>query len=88
MTFKIERTFARSFSENEMNDNFQRMSTLINKSNLNVANDKELFHLMQIISSVTFRNFVKIFAQEVTLEEAMDDYMIEMNLLKNGLFKK
>ncbi|QGQ45345.1 TetR/AcrR family transcriptional regulator [Metabacillus sediminilitoris] len=87
MTFKIERTFASSFSEIEMNENFQRMSNLINKSTLNVANDKELFHLMQIISSVTFRNFVKIFAQEVTLEEAMNDYMIEMNLLKNGLFR-
>jgi Tetracyclin repressor-like, C-terminal domain/Bacterial regulatory proteins, tetR family len=85
MTFKIETVFEKSFSDYEMNENFKRISLLINKSNLNISNDKELFHLMQIITSVTFRNVVKKFAQELSLNEAMNNYVIEMNLLKDGL---
>lgn len=85
MTHKIESTFARSFSEKEMNDNFQRISRLINKAKLNIANEQELFHVLQIISAVTFRNLVETFAQNLSFAESMDNYKVEMDLLQRGL---
>lgn len=85
MTFKIENVFERSFSDDEINKNVKGISSFINLSNLNISNDKELFHLMQIIISVTFRNVVKKFAQDLSIDEALNNYIIEINLLKNGL---
>lgn len=85
MTYKVERAFSESFSNHEVNENFKEMSSLIDKSNLNVLGDEELFHLMKIIIAVTSRNFIEKFAQELTVQEAVDNYKMEMRLLKNGL---
>ncbi|MGE8203270.1 TetR/AcrR family transcriptional regulator [Heyndrickxia sp. NPDC080065] len=87
MTYKIERTFAGSISDQEMNENFKKISSLINKSNLNISDDKELFHVMQIITSVTFRNIIDKFSRELTYDEAVNNYIIELNLLKKGLIR-
>lgn len=88
MTHKIENTFARIFSDNEMNKNFQEFSSLINKNNLNITNDQELFHVMQIIKAVTFRNLIDKFARDWTNEAAINYFTIEINLLKKGLVRQ
>ena len=41
---------------------------------------------MQIIMAVVFRNFIEKFLKELSDEEAMDNFRIEMNLLKHGLY--
>ncbi|MBP2239648.1 AcrR family transcriptional regulator [Cytobacillus eiseniae] len=87
MTHRIENTFARSFSSTDKNENFEIFSSLVDKSNLNISNDNELFYILQIIAAVTFRNFVDKFARDLTVEDAMNTYLIEMNLLMNGLKK-
>ncbi|HZG73313.1 MAG TPA: TetR/AcrR family transcriptional regulator [Chondromyces sp.] len=87
MTYKIEHTFERSFSHHETDENYKELSSLINKSNLNITGDKELFYVMQIVITVTFRNFVEKFAKELSVEKAMNNYLIELNLLKRGLLK-
>ncbi|WP_102275226.1 TetR/AcrR family transcriptional regulator [Cytobacillus massiliigabonensis] len=87
MTHRIESNFSRSFSPNERNENFEKFSSLINKSTLNISDESELFHILQIIAAVTFRNFVDKFARDLSIEEAMNTYLIEMNLLKKGLYR-
>ncbi|GLB60069.1 hypothetical protein [Cytobacillus sp. NCCP-133] len=46
--------------------------------------EHDLFHVMQIISSVTFHKIVKKFAGELSFEEAMDNYQTQIHLLKKG----
>ncbi|WP_099364629.1 TetR/AcrR family transcriptional regulator [Fredinandcohnia onubensis] len=87
MTHKIERTFDRITGEVEMNENFMKLSSRINKSKLNVLNDEELFHAMQIITSVMLRNLIHAFAYDLSSESALRSFTIEMNLLKKGLVR-
>ncbi|WP_066062573.1 TetR/AcrR family transcriptional regulator [Neobacillus soli] len=85
MTYKIETTFSNIFRNHDSNNNFKVITPLINTSLLNISNDRELFHLMQIISTVTFRNVVEKYAKDLSKQEALGNYIIEINLLKNGL---
>lgn len=84
MTHRIETVMARSFGENDYNENFRKVSNLINKEKLNIEDERELFHMMQIISSVTFHNIVKKFAGELPFDEAVTNYRTEIYLLKKG----
>lgn len=87
MTHRIESTFSRSFSSNERNENFEKFSSFIDKNVLNISDENELFYVFQIIAAVTFRSFVDKFARDLPIEEAMNTYLIEMNLLKKGLYR-
>jgi len=60
---------------------------LIDKKRLNIKENNELIHIMQIIMAVVFRNFIEKFLKELSDEEAMDNFRTEMNLLKQGLYK-
>lgn len=87
MTHKIENIFNRIFDVNESREQLKEISIVINKQCLNISDDKELHHVIQIITSVTFHNLVEKFAKEMSYEEAMDNFNTEMNLLKKGLYK-
>jgi len=87
MTHKIERTFDRITGDVEMNENFKELSSRINISKLNVENDEELFHSMQIITSVMLRNLIHAFAYDLSSDSALRGFTIEMNLLKKGLVR-
>ncbi|TFJ92424.1 TetR/AcrR family transcriptional regulator [Lentibacillus salicampi] len=86
MTHKIENSFARIFSDQQSEEQFKEVSSLIDKQKLNISGDKELFHVMQILTSVIVRNFVEKFARNLSDEEAMYNVNIEMKLLKTGLY--
>ena len=59
---------------------------LIDKKRLNIKENNGLIHIMQIIMAVVFRNFIEKFLKELSDEEAMNNFRIEMNLLKHGLY--
>ncbi|WP_458414754.1 TetR/AcrR family transcriptional regulator [Schinkia sp. CFF1] len=88
MTHEIESKFNDIFNANGGLEEFRNISLFFDRSNLNITSDKELLHLMKIVISVTFRNLVEKLAQNLTIEEAMDGYLIEMELLKKGLLKR
>lgn len=88
MTHEIESSFNDIFDANGNEDQFQQISLLINKDNLNISSDKELLHLLKIVATVTFRNLIERLAGNVSDKEALDDYSIEMELLKRGLYKR
>lgn len=89
MTQKIEHSFARKIYDNNKNgEHFKATAALINRSNLNISSDKELFHVLQIITSITFRNLVETFAHDLSHQESLDNLKTEMNLIKKGLVRK
>ena len=88
MTHRMESSFSRIFNDNGNGEQLKEMSRLINRANLNFENEREFYHVMQIITTVTFRNFVDKFAKELTNEEVMENFNLEMKLLKDGLYKK
>lgn len=87
MTYKIEDSFIRVFGDQQNTEQFSEVSALIDKRKLNLSDDKELFHVMQILTSVVVRNFVEKFARNISDEEAINNFNIEMKLLKTGLYQ-
>ncbi|KON88258.1 TetR family transcriptional regulator [Sporosarcina globispora] len=84
MTHRIGNVMTRSFGETDLNEDFKKITNLINHEQLNIEDEHELFHMMQIISSVTFHNIVKKFARELPFDEAVNNYRTEIYLLKKG----
>ncbi|SFA94251.1 transcriptional regulator, TetR family [Lentibacillus halodurans] len=87
MTYKIEDSFLRVFSDKKNSEEFKEISPFIDKRKLNLSDEKEFFHVMQILMSVVVRNFVEKFARNLSDEEVMYNFKVEMNLLKTGLYQ-
>ncbi|MEH7238796.1 TetR/AcrR family transcriptional regulator [Bacillus sp. JJ1562] len=87
MTHKIEQTFDKMTSEHEINENFKVLCSRINMSKLNVSDELELFHALQIITSVMLRNLIHTFAHDLPRDIALKNFMTEMNLLKKGFVR-
>ncbi|WP_100011557.1 TetR family transcriptional regulator [Lentibacillus sediminis] len=87
VTHEIEDVFTEMFAADRKKDKFREIAALIDQDKLNLKEDHDLFHIMQIVTAVAFRNLVEKFAKDLPDEEAMDNFVREMNLLKNGLYK-
>jgi AcrR family transcriptional regulator len=88
MTYEIEATFSRMIQDQENSEkNYRSMTALLNKDNLNITDEEEVYHILQIIIAVTFRNLVEKFAKDLSYSEAISNYTTEINLLKRGLSK-
>ncbi|WP_409274916.1 TetR/AcrR family transcriptional regulator [Neobacillus sp. SCS-31] len=86
MTHKIESAYARIFIDIEEDGSFKEaVSSFIDQSALNISNDRELLYVMKIIIAVTLRNLIEKFARDLPYEEAMNHYLVEIDLLKRGL---
>ncbi|WP_102345068.1 TetR/AcrR family transcriptional regulator [Bacillus sp. Marseille-P3661] len=85
MTHKVENTFSGIFSEQAYSKSFNEMVGMLDRSKLNFTNHTELFHIMQIITAVTFRNLIEKFAKNLSDQEAVEIYKVELNILKKGL---
>lgn len=90
MNYKMENKLVKGFKLNKdtIDKQFSILSKHINIDKLNIASDEEFIHVVQIIMAVTFQNLMNTFARKYTLEEALEKYKIEMNLLKRGLSKE
>ncbi len=85
MNYKIENILANNLYEENRKNNYLSIINLINKKKLNIQNEEELHQLMKIVLSVTFHNFVQIFVKELTEQEALKNYVKQIELLKRGL---
>lgn len=88
MNYKIEKTFLKSINYSGMNKHYSVYKQLINRDLLNIENDCELFQMVQIVSMIMLENIVRKFAKELTNEEVIRNYTIQINLLKRGFVKK
>jgi AcrR family transcriptional regulator len=87
VTHQIETLFNEIIEANVKKEGIKVFTHLINKDILNIDSDKELTHVIQIISAIAFRNFVEKFTKELSDEDAIENFKVEMNLLKKGLAK-
>lgn len=87
VTHKIEDAFTSMISGGHQAGFMNEVVPYINKDRLNVTDDKEIFHILQIVIAIAFRNFVEKFSKELSDDEAIENFTIEMELLKKGLYK-
>ncbi|WP_106494809.1 TetR/AcrR family transcriptional regulator [Lentibacillus sp. Marseille-P4043] len=84
MNHKIENTFTKDLTAERWNQ-FTEVRHLINTQKLNVCEEHDLFHILQIIIAVTFHCLVRSFEKELTIDESINSFSNELNLLKKGL---
>jgi AcrR family transcriptional regulator len=87
MNYKIEKTFTQNLTKETIDQRYGEILRLVNRKQFNIENKMDLYHVLQILSAVTFHNLVQSIAEELTLEEAMKKYMKEVNMIKRGLCK-
>ena len=87
MNYKIENTFSQYLSDDVANERYDDIYDLVNVEQLNVSNRKEMFHVMQIISAVTFHNLIHSVSNNLSISDAMKKYETELGLLKSGLLR-
>lgn len=88
VTHEIEDSFTELFlGKHHEVDAVNQVKDLVDFNKLNVDSKQEFFHVMQIVTSVTFRNLVDQLSRNLSHEEATRNFRIEMDLLKKGLSK-
>ncbi|MGE7881989.1 TetR/AcrR family transcriptional regulator [Bacillus sp. NPDC094077] len=88
MNYKVENTLTRNMNEDDHKNRLSEIMILINKEKLNIADEREIFHVMKIITAVTFHNLIQNFAKEISFDESVKNYTLELSLLKKGLYKR
>jgi len=87
MNYRIENILSKSISEENRNSRFVEVAKLVNTDLLNIQNKEELFNVFKIIRAVTFQNIIQVFALDLSMEESMKNYKLDLNLIKNGVYK-
>ncbi|MBS4211250.1 TetR/AcrR family transcriptional regulator [Neobacillus rhizophilus] len=88
MNYKLEKTLANNIYEEDQKNRYLDMVSLINTGNLNIKDEQELHHVIKIITAVTFHNLVQMFVKDLTDEEALQNYQVQLDLIKRGLYKE
>lgn len=87
MNYKIKNILANSIYEESRINNYRSMIKLMNVDNLNIKDEEEIHQMLQVILSVTLHNFVQVFVKDLSHEEALENYVKQMELLKRGMYK-
>lgn len=88
MNHKMEQAFTRNIKTEELEEELDYYAKWIDSGQLAIQNKQELHHVLKILSAVTFQNIVHAFAKQLTVEEAHQNFQIEINMIKHGLLKK
>ncbi|MCA1053773.1 TetR family transcriptional regulator [Rossellomorea aquimaris] len=87
MNYKIETAFTKFLSREELDKRYEEVNALVDFNSLNISGHQQLYHLLQILSAVTFHNLVHSVSNELSIEEAVSKYRFEVSMLKAGLSK-
>lgn len=87
LDYRTEKAFLNSVKFNSFNKQYDEIKHVINSDNLNATNNEELMHIVQIVVSVMVQNFVLKFAKELSNEQLIRNYQIQIDLLKRGFYK-
>ncbi len=87
MNYKVEKTFTKNMNIGKLKDRHLEIIGLINIENLNMANEQDLFHVIKIMMAITLQNLIQNFAMDLSFEESLKDYTLEVELLKKGLYR-
>lgn len=87
MNYKHEKTLANDVYEETQKTQYFNTIKLIDTSKLNIRDEQELLHVLKILMGVTFQNIVQLFVKEYSDEEALENYLAQIDLLKRGLQK-
>ncbi|MHA6260137.1 TetR/AcrR family transcriptional regulator [Sporosarcina sp. CAU 1771] len=87
MNHKMGNAFSNSIQIENIKNQHSELMKLIDIKKLNIENENEVVHVLKIIKAVTFQNLVHSFAAHLSPEEALKNYISEINILKKGIYR-
>lgn len=88
MNHKVENAFAPSFIKENHNAVIKEFFNTVDLKKLNIKDASEIKYVMRVIKAVTIHNIMSNFANNISEDEAIKKYKMEMNLLKEGIYKQ
>ena len=88
MNYKSENTLTPEVNQEQLNTRLAEVVALVDQEKLNITNEMELIHVLKIMKAITFQNLIQVFAKDLSIEESLRNYTLEVNLLKKGLCKE
>lgn len=88
MNYKTEKAFLSNMNFDGFNEQFNVIKPLINKRELNIETENDLFHIVQIISTIMMNSLIRKFAKNLSNEEVIKGYTTQINLLKKGVIRR
>ena len=87
MNYKAENTLTPDVSKEQLHTRLAEVVGLVDQDKLNITDETELVHVLKIMKAITFQNLIQVFAKDLSIEESLRNYTLEVNLLKKGLSK-
>jgi len=88
MNYRTEKSFKHNIDHNEFRQQFIQVKNLIDTKKLNLINENDLFHIFQITTTLMFQNIIIKFAHNLSSEEALKNFTLQLDLIKRGILKK
>ena len=88
MNYKSENTLTPEVNQEQLNTRLAEVVALVDQDKLNITNEMELIHVLKIMKAITFQNLIQVFAKDLSIDDSLRNYTLEVNLLKRGLSKK
>lgn len=88
VTHRVETSFTKFFNGQMNLKSDNEIIKLVDKELLNITNENEIFHCINIVTSVALCNFIEKFTKKLSDEEALKNFYIDIKLLKYGLYKR
>lgn len=87
MNYRTEETFNHNVDFNKFREKFTMIKDLVHTDTLNLLDEEDLFHMIQITTTLMFQNIILKFAHNLTSEEAFRNFSVQLNLLNRGFLK-
>jgi len=88
MNYKSENTLTPEVNQEQLKTRLAEVVALVDHDKLNITNEMELIHVFKIMKAVTFQNLIQVFAKDLSIDDSLRNYTLEVNLLKKGLSKE
>lgn len=87
-THKVENSLLDFFDFTVNSERLKEITGLIDKQRFNIAEEKDLYHILHIVTAIAFRNFIEKISNKMSDEEAMKHFTFEIDLIKYGIYKR
>lgn len=87
LNYKTEKAFLSNFNMNAFNKQYTEIKHLINTEKLNVTDEEEVYHIVQIFATVMMQNLVQKSAKNLSNDDVIQNFTMQVNLLCKGFMK-
>lgn len=87
MNYRSENTLTPDVNQEQLKTRLAEVVALVDHDKLNITNEMELIHVLKIMKAITFQNLIQVFAKDLSIDESLENYTLEVNLLKRGISK-